>query len=438
MTGIIAERRARPVMPAARLNILLALIALAALVLPLLFARHAPVQSPRPDKVAAPRTVVPPTVVPPVEPVELQAISPDDARAYNAAVGFVAGGVEPARPYRMLGGAEDVARATDCLAAAVLYEAGDDAVGERAVAQVVLNRLHHPAFPKSVCGVVFQGSERATGCQFTFTCDGAMRRVPGEAAWRRAREVAGAALGGSIYAPVGLATHYHTNYVVPYWQSSLDKIAQVGTHLFFRWTGVWGRPGAFRRVPLSVEPPVGQLAFLSDAHKGGAAVGDLDGVIAATPFFGRAALPLAGDASVFITALDPKQAASFAAMAQSACGDRDRCKFMGWTDTEAMPFSAAMSPSQMGAMSFSYLRDRAANLERTLWNCTEFKRPAGQCMKRSTLQAVAPPRLPDVGTDEGSDAKPLGPAELKGIRRKGALPASPAPRSVADATAAEP
>ena len=416
---------------AGRLNILLALIALAALTLPWLFARHAPVQPPRPATgVVMPRKVVPPTVIPPVEPVELQNISPDDARAFNNAVPFVDSGVTPALPYRMLGSSpDDLARATDCLAAAVLYEAGDDAVGEQAVAQVILNRLHHPAFPKTVCGVVFQGSERATGCQFTFTCDGALRRVPGEAAWRRARQVATAALSGFVYKPVGLATHYHTNWVVPYWQSSLDKIAQVHTHLFFRWTGWWGTPTAFRRTPTLIEPAEPQLAFLSDVHKLGEVFAGEEGVIAATPFFGRAAAPLPGDANVFITALNPAQAASFAAMAQSACGDRDKCKFMGWTEPETMPFAAAMSPQQMAAMSFSYLRDRAANLERTLWNCAEFKRPAGQCMKRSAVRMAAPP----VPADEDADgpAAPPGPTDLQGVRRKPSPTASPSPTPVA-------
>lgn len=415
-----------------RLNLILALIALAALVLPLLFARHAPVQPPLPPKVAGkvvlPRQIVPATVIPEVEPVQLQDVSPEDARAFNASVPLVAGGIDPARPYHMLGGPEDVARARDCLAAAVIYEAGDDAVGEQAVAQVVLNRLHHPAFPKSVCGVVFQGSERSTGCQFTFTCDGSMaRRQPGEAAWKRAREVASAALDGFVYKPVGLATHYHTDYVVPYWQSSLDKIAQVKTHLFFRWTGVWGTPAAFRRTPLTAEPPVAQLALLSDAHRLGADFGE-DGVIAATPFFGRTAMPLPGDANTFITALNPAQASSFAAMAQSACGDREKCKFMGWTDTEQMPFTAGMSPVQMAAMSFSYLRDRTSNLERTLWNCTEFKRPANQCMKRSAVRMAAPP----VDDAAGDDITPptFGPVELKGVRRKPTPAPSPSPTPV--------
>src|SRR5690606_750773 len=111
-----------------------------------------------------------------------------------------------ARPFHYTGGEAALARATDCLAAAMIYEAGDDAVGERAVGQVVLNRLRHPAFPKTVCGVVFQGQERATGCQFTFTCDGAMARRPSAAAWERARGLASGMLAGDVYKPVGTST----------------------------------------------------------------------------------------------------------------------------------------------------------------------------------------------------------------------------------------
>ena len=414
------------------LHLILAVIALVAIALPLVVIRFAPPPPPmRAKAVAHAKRVVPANTLPEVEPVEFQSLDPQDARAFNAEVALVENGVEPAVPYRMLGAPDDVARATDCLAAAVLYEAGDDAVGEQAVAQVVLNRLHHPAFPKSVCGVVFQGSERSTGCQFTFTCDGALRRVPPEAAWRRAREIASRALSGYVDKTVGLATHYHTDWVVPYWSSSLDKIAVVKTHLFFRWTGWWGTRPAFKRTPLLAEPPVGQLAGLSDAHKLGAAFANADGaVIAASPFFGRTALPLPSDPEVFITSLNPAQAEQFAAMAQSSCGDRDKCKFMGWTDVEQMPFTAAMSPQQMAAMSFSYLRDRGANLERTLWNCREFKRAPAQCMKRSALRMAAPPPLPS-----DDDPAERGPAELDGVRRKPAPAASPTPAAAPTAKA---
>ena len=74
-----------------------------------------------------------------------------------------------------------------------------------------------------MCGVVFEGSTRATGCQFTFTCDGSMARAPMTSEWARARKVAWAALNGAVHAAAGLATHYHANYVLPYWASSLVK-----------------------------------------------------------------------------------------------------------------------------------------------------------------------------------------------------------------------
>jgi len=111
----------------------------------------------------------------------------------------------------------------------------------------VLNRVRHPAFPASVCGVVYEGSTRATGCQFTFTCDGSLYRGPDAAGWRRAYAIAEQALNGSVYAPVGYATHYHANYVVPVWAQTLSKNAIVGAHIFYRWAGGWGRPTAFEQ-----------------------------------------------------------------------------------------------------------------------------------------------------------------------------------------------
>ena len=112
-----------------------------------------------------------------------------------------------------------------------------------------------PGLPgDSVCGVVYQGSTRATGCQFTFTCDGSLYRQPDAVGWRRASRVAEAALGGSVYAPVGWATHYHADYVVPYWASSLAKNAMVGAHIFYHWAGEWGQPAIFTKSYAGREP----------------------------------------------------------------------------------------------------------------------------------------------------------------------------------------
>jgi hypothetical protein len=141
---------------------------------------------------------------------------------------------------------DDSARALHCMTQAIYYEAAREPVrGQEAIAQVVLNRVRHPAYPKSICGVVYQGSARPTGCQFTFTCDGALRWTPQPALWREAQNVAKRALAGFVDKDVGSATHYHAAYVAPYWAPTLVKMTQVGQHIFYRWTGPWGEPPAF-------------------------------------------------------------------------------------------------------------------------------------------------------------------------------------------------
>jgi hypothetical protein len=238
-----------------RLRAILSCVAVAAVAVPAWVVTHPPAMPQRPAalRALAKRKVIPATVVPAVEPVELVDLTPQDAKAFNDSVPFVTGPNPAARPFHIAGDAASIERATDCLAAAEIYEAGNDPEGQRAVMQVVLNRLRHPAFPKTVCGVVFEGQERSTGCQFTFTCDGALTRwSPSEVMWRDARVRATQALTGQVYKPVGYATHYHTDWVVPYWQSSLDKIAAVHSHLFFRWAGWWGTPPAFNRTVASV------------------------------------------------------------------------------------------------------------------------------------------------------------------------------------------
>jgi len=151
----------------------------------------------------------------------------------------------------------DRSRALECLTAAIYYEAASESdAGQSAVAQVILNRARHPAFPPTVCGVVYQGSERA-GCQFSFACDGAMARVPARAAWARAARHAAMALAGYVYAPVGLATHYHTYAVTPAWNRAMVMTDVVGAHLFHRWKGFWGTSAAFARNYRGGEPMPG-------------------------------------------------------------------------------------------------------------------------------------------------------------------------------------
>jgi spore germination cell wall hydrolase CwlJ-like protein len=166
----------------------------------------------------------------------------------------VDGSIQPALPFHLAGSGTDQARALQCLTTAIYYEAANEPTdGQRAVAQVILNRVRHPAFPATVCGVVFQGSEKR-GCQFSFACDGAMSRVPMRSAWDRAGKVAAAALSGQVFGAVGEATHYHTYAVTPAWNRSLVMTGVFGAHFFHRWKGWWGTANAFRQAYRGGEP----------------------------------------------------------------------------------------------------------------------------------------------------------------------------------------
>jgi hypothetical protein len=179
--------------------------------------------------------------------------SAEDGRALGTLIDVGAA----ARPFFSPGVGLTHARAQECLAQAVWYEAASESeAGQRAVAQVVLNRVAHPAWPSSVCGVVYQGSARSTGCQFTFTCDGSLARRPSGTSWTRAQRIASEALAGSVYSPVGLATHYHTLWVSPYWAGTLDHIGTIGAHRFYKTRGASGQAAAFSNAYAGLEPAV--------------------------------------------------------------------------------------------------------------------------------------------------------------------------------------
>ncbi|HEX5775217.1 MAG TPA: cell wall hydrolase [Caulobacteraceae bacterium] len=184
----------------------------------------------------------------------------NDALRINASQPFSGAPVEAARPFTAPSGT-DYASALDCMTTAIYYEAGyEPTEGQRAVAQVILNRMRHPAFPKTVCGVIYQGAPNPS-CQFSFACDGALARAPAPAAWRRARQVAAEALRGYVMAEVGQATHYHTDYVAPYWAPKLAKVKQIGAHIFYRWPGSWGRRAAFTGRYVGGERPFEQAVL---------------------------------------------------------------------------------------------------------------------------------------------------------------------------------
>ena len=194
-------------------------------------------------------------------PSAILQLSPQDALARNLALPLSHASNPLAPPFVAAWLGADLERQTVCLANAVYYEAsGEPLSGQRAVAQVVLNRLRHPRYPKTICEVVNQGSERPTGCQFSFTCDGSMARAPNPARWKVAMGVATAALDGWTSAEAGQATHYHTLYVFPKWAPELLKLGILGHHIFYRLPGQPHDYAAFRAAAAALPTDPALLA----------------------------------------------------------------------------------------------------------------------------------------------------------------------------------
>lgn len=346
----------------------------------------------------------------------------EQARSRNAAVPYAQGPLVEARAFQFAGSGDDFARALACLSTAVLYEAGDDASGQAAVAQVVLNRVRHPAFPGTVCGVVYQGAERSTGCQFTFTCDGSLRRTYADATWQRAREVAGRALSGVVDRSVSLATHYHTDWVYPYWSPKLRKYARVGTHLFFGWPGTWGERPAFARRYRGGEPAGLSLAVLKDpmAPASDAAMDDLPGGedsalpgiggfeyrpaqlparLAGTPLYGSRVRLVRPDGKAFgLLAGADSTASKLVNAALALCGEPGFCQVQAWSHEDDIPGAYPIPQGTRDTMVFEYIRSGEGASSAVRFDCERYpNKDPNRCLRP----------VPD------------GPAGLSGVHRKG-------------------
>lgn len=123
----------------------------------------------------------------------------------------------------------------NCLARAVYFESRSESdLGQLAVAKVILNRVKDPNYPKSICGVVYQGSGGRDGCQFSFACDGMPDDVRSPSAWAHSRMIAEKAMSGEGYVPgLGNATNYHADYVNPRWSRTLRRMVKIGHHIFY-------------------------------------------------------------------------------------------------------------------------------------------------------------------------------------------------------------
>ena len=130
-----------------------------------------------------------------------------------------------------------------CLSTAIYFEArGESLEGQAAVAQVILNRVRNPAYPDGICGVVYQNANLYNRCQFSFACDGASEAIVDRGAYEIAREIAMAVTGGKIFLKdIGSSTHYFATYVRPDWADAMEKMTQIGSHIFYRTRdGGWG------------------------------------------------------------------------------------------------------------------------------------------------------------------------------------------------------
>jgi spore germination cell wall hydrolase CwlJ-like protein len=123
----------------------------------------------------------------------------------------------------------------NCLARAVYFEARSESdMGQLAVAKVILNRVKAPNFPKSICGVVYQGSGARNSCQFSFACDGQADDVKQAGAWAHAKTIAQRAINNDpAVSKMGAATNYHADYVNPKWAKSMRRMARIGHHIFY-------------------------------------------------------------------------------------------------------------------------------------------------------------------------------------------------------------
>jgi hypothetical protein len=191
--------------------------------------------------------------------------------------------VEPAAPAEP----QIDARQHNCLAQAIYYEArGETQQGQVAVAEVIMNRVRSRAYPNSICGVVYQGSQRSIGCQFTFTCDGSLAQRPRGRAWDRAQRVASAVMLGYTRPLTNNATHYHTTAVNPVWNSGLVETTQIGVHKFYRFprgaeravyqAALSRRMGAYRarRNDDALIPEADEAAAAAAIGEGAAEAGD--------------------------------------------------------------------------------------------------------------------------------------------------------------------
>jgi hypothetical protein len=259
--------------------------------------------------------------------------------------------------------------------------------------QVVLNRVRHPAFPSTICGVVFEGSQQATGCQFTFTCDGSLvRRHP--AAWELAdaRKLAADALAGAVDRSVGQATHYHADYVSPWWSSKMQQLSMVGLHIFYRWPGQFGALST--RSNSGAEASFQTLAGRAIMSARMQSAADQTSDAAALPAAPALALAdsriqppapvssVARPTSALFMAVEPATAnGGWAVAALGKCAGRRTCQVIAYPSADAVDRNRDLAAPLRERPLFLFVRDGTSGMEVALWDCDRVSRPsASQCL----------------------------------------------------------
>jgi spore germination cell wall hydrolase CwlJ-like protein len=123
-----------------------------------------------------------------------------------------------------------------CLSEVLYYEArGEGTGGQKAIAEVVFHRMNHGNYGHSICAVVYEGAKHS-GCQFSFTCNGDMKRAKQASAWREAEALAAQILTGQVPLrnATGGALNFHAASVSPDWADTMDRTTQIGNHVFYR------------------------------------------------------------------------------------------------------------------------------------------------------------------------------------------------------------
>ncbi len=121
-----------------------------------------------------------------------------------------------------------------CLALALYWEArGEPERGKVAVGWTILNRERSPAFPSSVCSVVFDGGETPP-CQFSWWCDGKSDRPRDRTSWIRSQVLAARLLTDPPPDPTRGALFFHSTSISVPWKRPRTRTARIGNHIFYR------------------------------------------------------------------------------------------------------------------------------------------------------------------------------------------------------------